>query len=173
MFSIIVLYRLFCPLPVCRRQLSVCLWDLLSTFRMFVGPSINFPSSRKTFRQLLSTFRASAGPPANFLYGRGTVYQLSVRPWDLPSSAVNILCRQNLPEIFHASTRPSVNFRQHSVHLSTFNINFPLTFSVSAEIFVNFRQLSVRLRDLPSTSVNSLCILGTFCQYFVHPWDLP
>ena len=118
--QIMVLKRHFCPLPVCRHQLSMCPWELLSTLRMFVGPSINFPSSRKTFRQLLSTFRASAELPLNFVSfscvrgyfkkfrtaigssvnfshlscSHGTFRQLSVHPRDIPSTSVNFSCIQ-------------------------------------------------------------------------------
>ena len=177
---------------VCRTfyQLSICSWDLLSTFRMFLGLSINFPSGRKTFCLLLSTFRASAGPPANFLYGRGTVHQLSVHPWDLPSTAVNILCPQNLPEIFHSSARSSVNFRQLSEHPR----NLPSTFRASAELpsnsvsfscvcgnfekfrtaigsSVNFSHLSVQSRDFPSAFCASAGHSVNFRQLSVHPRD--
>ena len=39
--------------------------------------------------------------------------------------------------------------------------------------YVNFCQLSVRLRDLPLTFVNFLCIQETICQFSVRQQDLP
>ena len=145
----------FWSLPVYQRQLSVCPWDLLSIFRIFVGPSVNFPSGRKTFRQLLSTFRASPGPSANFLYGRGTVYQLSARLPDLPSTSVNISCIRGT---FHLlSVRPQ-NFHQT---LSAFHVS------------VGTSKSSVWLLDLLSTSVIIPCSHGTFRQLSVHPQDIP
>ena len=165
---------------MCQRQLSVCLQDLLSTFRMFLGPSINFLSGRKTFRQLLSTFRASAGPPANFLYGKGTVHQLSVRPRDLPSTAVNISCVRKiylkfsilLPDL--PST--SVNFLsiRGTFHLlSVRPQNFHQILS-AFHVSVGTSKSSVRLLDLlflsnfcafAGPSINCLCRSGTFRQH--------
>ena len=150
-----------------------------------MGPSLNFPCGRGTFRQhslLLenhpSTFLASVGLSVNFR-------ECSVHPWDFTS-------------ILHAS----VNFRQLSVHpgklcqlslylryLQRTSVNFlcicgiihqvlvhlrdiPSTFRASTGPSVNLRELYVQPRNLPSTfhaaagpSVNfhqHLYILGNF-----------
>ena len=160
---------------------------------MFLGPSISFSSGRKTFCQLLSTFRASAGPPANFLYGKGTVHQLSVRPQDLPSTAVNISCFRKihlkfsmlLPDLPSTSinflsirgTCHLLSVRPQNFHqiLSAFYVSVGASKSsvrlldlLSTSVVFpcsrgTFRQLSVHLRDIPSTSVNFPCIQGTVC----------
>ena len=190
---VIVLLRQFCSLLVCRRQLFLCLLDLLSTYRMFLGLSINFPSDQKIFRQLLSTFRACAGPPTNFLYGRVTVHQHSVSPRDSLSTAVNISSIRKIFLKFSIclpdTSSTSVNFLSihrtfHLLSARPQNLNQNLlAFHVSAGtskssvrlldllstsvIFpcrhATFRQLSVHQRDIPSTSVNLLCIQGIVC----------
>ena len=118
--------------------------ELHSTFCASVGPSVHFPCICRTFRQLPSTLSASAGPCIKFLCVSGTFSQLSVRSWYLPSvwSALRVCAV------------PSVNFHQYFVH--------PW----------DLPKRSVRLMDLPSTSVNYPCGLGTYCQLSVHPRDL-
>ena len=97
------------------------------------------------------------------------------------------VCPQNLPEIFHASARPSVNFRQLSGHLQ----DLPFTFRASAELpsnfvsfscvrgnfekfrtaigsSVNFSHLSVQSRDFPSTFCASTEHSVNFRQLSVH-----
>ena len=97
--------------------------QLLPTFHVSTGPSINFPyvrglsinfpGGRRTFRQLLSTFCAFVGPFAQL-----SVWQRERPSTFCASAGPSINCReyfvrpQKLPEIFHASARPSVNFRQ-------------------------------------------------------------
>ena len=154
---------------------------------MFVRPSINFPSSQKTFRQLLSTFCASAGPPSNFLYGRGTVHQLSLRPRDLPSSAVNISCVRNiylkfpcfcqtfrqLSSSFCTSAEPSIYF----LYVCRTSIKFCQLFMCPWEHrkvpygYWIFCQLQSFFHAVAGLSVSFLCIRGTFRQLSVHARD--
>ena len=143
-----------CAFPCSRRnfrRLSVHLWDLLSTFPTSTGPSINFchlsvhlrdhPSTffviflcvLRIFIQLsvghfinfpcvcgtfINTIRASAGPSVNLC-------QLSVHPWDLPSTfrvSVEILSTS----INFSCTRRIL--RQHSIwqrDLPSTSLNFP------------------------------------------------
>ena len=96
------------------RQIFVCQWDIQSTFRSFVVPSVklvNSPCICGTFCQLLSTFCASMGPPKTICAAAGpsvNFSQLSVRPWNLPSTfraaaglSVNILCgRRTIRQLF-------------------------------------------------------------------------
>ena len=98
-------------------------------------------------RQLASTFCASVG-----------FSQLSVRPWYLPSTSVNILCPWDLP-------KRSVQL----LVLPSTSVNFLCSLGT-------LRQLSVHPRDLQSTfcasagsSINFPCGLGTFRQHFVWP----
>ena len=87
---------------------------------------------------------------------------------------------RNIPEIFHAAARPSVNFCQLSVHLR----NLPSTFCASVELLSNSLSFScVRglfekvpygcwiscqhhstFRAVAGLSVSFLCIRGTFRQ---------
>ena len=166
------------------RQLSVHPRDYPSTFRVSVGPSVRLPS---TFSATMLPCVLSAY--VNFKRVHMTICQLSVHPRDIQLT-------------FRASMGLSVSFHQFSVHLwehaSNFNasvrhsVNFPFvcgtfrqlwsTLRVSAVPSVNYRQhfvhprdllkRSVQLLDLPSTSVNYPCGIGSFCQLSVHPRGL-
>ena len=90
---------------------------LVSTFRAAVGPTVNFPCIRGTYRQLSvhlrdhsSTFRTSGDVPStsvNFLCVRGTIRQIFVCQRNIVSSSINIPCGcrafHQLPSTFHAS----------------------------------------------------------------------
>ena len=117
------------------RQISVLLYELLSTFLAAAGPSsnylcchwtfqitsmlplvlsstsVNFLSHRDTFRQFLSTFCVATGPSINFLCGRGTFCQLSIQPRTFCQLFVPL---HNHPSTFHATTGPSFHSRQLS-----------------------------------------------------------
>ena len=98
------------------------------------------------------------------------------------------LLPQNIPEIFHAAPRPSVNFCQLSVHLR----NLPSTFCASVEILCPnsvsfscvrglfekvqygcwiFCQHQLTFRAVAGLSVSFLCIRGTFCQLSIRSRD--
>ena len=139
----------------------MCQWDLLKTFRVATGPSVNFRQPSVRPRDNLLTICVSAGTSVNFvnfLCGHRNFHKLSVKPCDLPTT-------------FPTSAGPYINLCRLSVFLK----DHPSTFCASAGPFINFPcvsrtfiKLSAHLRDLPSTSVNFLCIRGTFHQLSVH-----
>ena len=143
----------------------MCVWDLLKTFCVATGPSINFRQPSVRPKDNLLTICASVRTFvnfANFLCARRNFRKLSVHPCDLPS-------------LFPTSAGSSINVCRLFVYLR----DHPSTFCASAAPFVKFPcismtfiKLSAHLRDLPSTSVNILCIHGTFCQLSVHPWAI-
>ena len=130
------------------------------TFRqLFVRPQIIHQLSLRphNLRQLPSTFHASTGPSGNLSDGSGTFRQISVGPWDLPSTSVN----------FRAPTGSFVSKLRPQNLLST-SVDFPCicriyhklasTFHEAGEPPVNFpsyrltfRQLSLRPRDLSNS----------------------
>ena len=154
-------------------QFSVCLRDLQSIFRGFVGPSdklhqlsfhlwpissssVNFSCVCRTFRLLPSTF--CAGPFINFCQislrpedSVSTSGQISFFPQDLPTTSLNIKC---IRTTFHQFPKTSHTFGTCRP--------LPLTLRVSTAHSINLPQLYVHTRDLPSTSVNFLCIRVNF-----------
>ena len=123
------------------------------------------PYSRWTVCQLLSTFRVVTGSSINFLYNYGIIRQLSVRPWYLlstfhTSAGHSVKFRQLFvrpsiyPSIFRASADSSVNFRQLSVHPRDLSSTFvhwfelPSSFRASAGHSVNVHEI-VCPRNLP------------------------
>ena len=90
----------------------------------FLSASVKFPCGWETFLQHLSTFHVAGRPPikfCQFLCGLETFCQLSVWPVDLLSTCVNFSCGRytfrQLPSIFHAVERFSVNFCELSLRL--------------------------------------------------------
>ena len=99
-------------------------------------------------RDLLSVFCASVGPSVNFR-------QISVHLQVLPST----VC---------AEAEPSVSIRK----LSICQCDLQSAFRAAAGHSVNFRQLSVHPRYLPLTSVNFLCVRGTFQKVSYGRWTV-
>ena len=155
----------FHPIPSTSVKI-MCLWELLKTFCVATGPSVNFRQPSVRPRDNLLSICASAGTSVqfvNFLCDRRNLRKPSVHPCDLPST-------------FPTSAGPSINLCRLSVYLR----DHQSAICASAGPCVNFQcvcriciKLSAYSRDLPSTSVNILCIRGPFCQLSVHPWDLP
>ena len=73
-------------------QLSVWPRDLPSTFCVARGPSINFSQLSMPSWGLRSTFRVAGALSVNIHCGQRTIRQLFLRPWDSPSTSVNVLC---------------------------------------------------------------------------------
>ena len=170
----------------------MCLWDLLKTFRVVTGPSVNFRQPSVHPRDNLLTICASAGTSMNFvnyLCGRRNFCKLSVQPCDLTSTSINFpsfsgtirqysVHQQGLSSTFHAPVGPSLNFPRICGTFcqppSTFcastghSVNFPCI----RRNFVNFRQLSVRPLDLPSTFRMAVGSSVHFCQLSVRLWDI-
>ena len=137
--------------------------QLPSTLRASAGPSINFLCVRGTVCQRPSTFCVCVGPSKkgscsrgssiNFPCNHGTFRQLSMRPWDLPSTS-------------RMSVGHSMNYRQLSVHPR----DDPSTFRMSAGHSMNYRQLC---RASEGPSVSFPCVHGTFHQLSICPQDIP
>ena len=133
----------FHPIPSTSVQV-LCLWDLLKTFRVATGHSVNFRQPSVRPRNNLLTFCASVGPSikvCDFPCSRRNFRRLSVHPWDLLST-------------FPTFTGPSINFCQFSVHLGP-SVNIPC-------VSGTFHQLSVHPQEL------HLTFRGTFRQLSVR-----
>ena len=93
-----------------------------------------------------------------------TFHPLFVRLGVLLSTSVCFQCDwetfRQLPAIFCAEWRPSVNFRQLLLQSG----DHPSTFHTTGRPSVNFRQNSVWPGDLPSTSVKPPCFREIFRQ---------
>ena len=169
-----------------------CQWDIQSTLRPFVVPSVKFGllsvyvryllstsvnilcvcgtsqnilCSCWTFYQLQSTIRAALGPFVNFLCIRQTFSQLSGRPRDFHQLSVQ---PRDLPSTFCMIVGPSVNLSQLSMPLWGLWSNFRVAAGLSVSIPCGQRtilQLFLRPRDSLSTSVNFLRIRGTLRQF--------
>ena len=146
------------------------LWDLpesSSTFHATAGPSVNFCQSSVHPRDLHQLSMQTRNLPSTFMYFlsvRWNIRQFFEPPQDLPSIFCQVFVHcgtlHELSSTFHASAGPSDNIPWSHV---TFHQLLPI-FQVAARLSINFHQISVRLQGLSSTSVNFLCIRGTFSQ---------
>ena len=141
------------------RQLSVHLRDILPTFHASEGPSINFPYVRGhsvNFRQLSMHPR---GYPSNFCVSaeHSVIFSKhSVRPWDLPSTSVNLPCIR-------------VTFRLLSSPFcaSKFSVNILCGCRTFYQLFLHPRDIPCTCINFPcvsESSVNFPCGRGTFCK---------
>ena len=174
----------------------VCQWDIQSTFRSFVVPSVKFGQLSVYLRYLLSTFhaswglwstfRASARPSVNFCAstrssinfqcGQGTIRQHFLQPWDLPSTSVNFPClRGAFGQLSVRLCELPSTFRAAAgpfVNLCTFlgpSVTIPWDHGTFCSLQSNFCVvvgLSINFRQL---SVRS----WTFCQLSLCPHNLP
>ena len=136
------------------------LWDLLKTFCVGTGPSVNFRQPSVHPRDNLLSICASAGTSVNFVNFQcrlGTFRQHFLRPWDLLSTSVNFPCLhgafgqlivrlRDFPSTFPVNGGPSVNFSCIRRTLCASR-----TFCASAGLYINLSCVCGTVRKLPST----------------------
>ena len=160
-------------------QLYKCLQELLPIFCASVGTSVSIWCRCRIFCQRWSTLRAPEGLSVKVHQlsvsswnPMSTLCQLSVRPWDLPSTSFYFpcirktilqlfVCQHDLLSTFRTSAVLSDNFCQYFVH----PWNFPLTFCQLLCSHGTFRQLPHILRVDAGPSVK-------FHQLSIRAWDI-